>query len=324
MSQEPEHPDNDSPQFEPSPSPDQPGSPPPAGAPGSPGAPQPSLGAQQSAPAKQSTVSIMSTVTMSVAVAGLIIGGIALYRVFSPPKPPGETSGPPPGDMVKSDDFKKLTDRVDKMSSDVDQNKKQISNRPDYGPQMKLLNDRLNELTQTVTQMPAQFDSINQKLGTVSKIEESNSSNRVDGIDKRVTEMNHAVDALRADVAAIQRSSNGSGGSGKIDDAKVDVLALEQAIDLFKSKKYGEARAAFVRLQTIFPNDARVWYYSALANGFSSGQWLGDTERMVNTGLEKEKAGQPESATIDAVFAGLTPETGKDWLASYRKRIGAR
>ena len=343
MSQEPDRPAHDSPDFEPSPGEDQPATPlptresvvPVAQRPTDPAKPlvaaKPPAAARPAppahpTPARAGATSLISNALMMLLGAGLAAGGYGLARVYAPPGPAGEKSSTPPPDMVKADDFKKLTDRVDHMATDVDQAKKQIADRPDFGPQIKMQNDRINEVTQSVTQIPPQLDSINQKLTTYSKVEASSSPASLDALDKRVAETSHALDALRADVAAIQRSGRGSGGGGggRGGEGNVDGLAMDQAVELFNAKKYTDARNAFQRLQTAMPNDARVWYYSALSTGFSTGQWLNETERMAITGLEKEKAGQPDSSLVDATFANLTPSTGKDWLAGYRKRINAR
>ena len=268
---------------------------------------------------------IISGAVMMVVGSAITIGTFLLARAYAPPKPPGEVSGDATKDMVKKEDFKKLSDRVDHMATDVDQAKKQIADRPDYSNQIKMDNDRINQLSQTVTQMPAQFDSINQRLGTLSKMEDSNSSSRVDGIDKRVEDLSKSIDSIRAGMnTSPRRSGNAGGGSSRVEDVNIEGLAMEQAAELFNAKKYTEAKDAFMKLQAVFPDDARVWYYSALANGFATGKWLGETEQMVNTGLGKEKAGQPSSDKIDAIFAKLTPSTGRDWLASYRKRIGVQ
>jgi hypothetical protein len=40
----------------------------------------------------------------------------------------------------------------------------------------------------------------------------------------------------------------------------------------------------------------------------------------VKKGIERERAGTPPADQIDAAFSILTPDTGKDWLATYRKR----
>ena len=335
MADEEQYPATDTPQFDDSPPPrddphgtetDQPGTPPPAGAPTSPGlakpadAPRPSLAAQQAAPARQSTVSIMSTITMSVATAGLIMGGYALYRAFAPPRPPGEVTSGEMGDMVKKEDLKKATDRMDQIATDLDQAKKQIEARPDYAPQLKMQADRLNELSQSVSQMTPMFDSVNQKLDTLGKVQGTTAPGRIDAMDKQVEEMARALDALRANVASIQRAGGGGGASTNA-EAALEMQAMDSAVELFKAQKYTEARDAFVKLQASTPNDARVWYLAAIANGFATGVWVGETERMVNTGLDHEKAGQPSSGRIDSTLAFLTPNTGKAWLADYRKRI---
>ena len=210
------------------------------------------------------------------------------------------------------------------MSSELVQANQQIKDRPDYGPELKMQRERINEIDRTITDLPARFDSINQKLDTLGKIETSNSPSRIDAVDKRVGDLANAVDSLRTSVVGMRKPSDNSGGSTKLETVNLEGMAMEQAINLFKANKFTEARDAFKPLQTVFPDDARVWYYSALANGFASGQWLGETERLVNQGLEKEKAGQPNTAKIDADFADLTNNTGREWLAFYRKKIGAR
>ena len=350
MAQESEHPTDDSPQFNDSPIDAQAGTAQPAGPSASnhpdhddPPPPQAEAKPKTATPAhdqphdspkvspgektQPSRPAIISGAVMMVVGSAITIGTFLLARAYAPPKPPGEVSSDATKDMVKQEDFKKLSDRVDHMAMDVDQAKKQIADRPDYSNQIKMDNDRINELSQTVTQMPAQFDSINQRLGTLSKMEDANSSSRVDGIDKRVEDLSKSIEAIRAGMNSSPRRSGNAGasaGSSRVEDVNIEGLAMEQAVELFNAKKYTEAKDAFMKLQAVFPNDARVWYYSALANGFSTGKWLGETERMVETGLDKEKAGQPSTAKVDAIFANLTPSTGRDWLAGYRKRIGAQ
>ena len=65
---------------------------------------------------------------------------------------------------------------------------------------------------------------------------------------------------------------------------------------------------------------ARLWYFAALANGLTSGDWAGESEGMVRRGLACEQRGTPKRSDIDAQFSTLTKEQGKDWLEEWRKR----
>lgn len=96
--------------------------------------------------------------------------------------------------------------------------------------------------------------------------------------------------------------------------------SFEPGIGLFQKKEYGQASEYFQGLTEDQPEDARVWYYAALSRGLATNDWKGETEQLVRTGMEREKAGTPEKAKIDAAFAGLTTETGKDWLNFFRQR----
>ena len=94
--------------------------------------------------------------------------------------------------------------------------------------------------------------------------------------------------------------------------------AMAQGIALFKKGQYQQAEAIFRNLRTTRQQDARSWYYSALTNGFATGQWDGETRYFVIQGADRERAGLPPAAEIDSAFADLSPASGKDWLASYR------
>ncbi len=316
MSQESEHPATDSPAFVPSPNLDPPASSRPAGD-ASPVAATPPPPPTQ---AREATASTLSNVILMVVGGALAAGGYGLARMYAPPRPPGEVAGLPATDAVKPDDFKALSDRFDGMKASLDQISKQASDRPDPTLEVRSQKERLDSLAQTVGELPARFDSINQKLETINKQGGSGSSPRVDELDKKVANLSQTLESLKAD----RRATAASTGSVRVDGANPEAQAMEQAAELYKAKKYAEAKDAFNKLQATYPNDARVWYYSALANGFATGQWRGETERMVNRGLEKEKANQPDSSKVDALFSGLTTATGKEWLAEYRQRIGAR
>ncbi len=97
---------------------------------------------------------------------------------------------------------------------------------------------------------------------------------------------------------------------------------LQTGVEFFQKKNYAEASEFFAGLTKTQPDDARVWYYAALSRGLATRDWKGQTERLATQGVAREKAGKPDKPRIDAAFADLTPETGKDWLAYYRRRAG--
>ena len=275
-------------------------------------------GAKPAPAAKSSSTSMISNGIMMVLGAALAAGGYGLARVFDPPTAPGEVSNQTPADMVKKEDLQTLANRIDQMSVDLRTTQKQINDRPDTSAELKMQRERVDALDRQLAELPAQMDSIRQKLDTVSKIEDTNSAASVDTLNQRLTDLAQQVDSLQTAPAGPANQNQAA------DDLQVDKLAMGKAVEYFQSKKWSDAKGAFTKLQSVFPNDATVWYYSALANGFATGEWLGETERLVNVGLDKEKLGEPSSATIDAVFSGLTPATGQNWLAGYRQRIGAK
>jgi K+-transporting ATPase c subunit len=96
---------------------------------------------------------------------------------------------------------------------------------------------------------------------------------------------------------------------------------LAPAVKLLRDRQYAAASAAFRALAASHPDDACTWYYAALANGYATGQWRGETEDLVTKGADREKAGTPAAAEIDAAFADiLPPGPGRDWLNFYRQR----
>ena len=97
-------------------------------------------------------------------------------------------------------------------------------------------------------------------------------------------------------------------------------IARDLGAALFREEKYPAARDVFLTLVQNYPNDARLWYFAALANGLTSGDWTGESERMVRQGLACVQRGRPKGSDIDAQFSALTKEQGKDWLDEWRKR----
>ena len=192
---------------------------------------------------------------------------------------------------------------------------------PDPTPQIKLLDEKVADLGKSIGEMPGRLDSLAQKVEAASKGEGFAPAPKVDAIEKKVGELAESFDALKAGVATRPGPAHTT-PPARVEDINVEGQAMEEAVDLFRNGKYAEAKDAFVKLQSVYPDDARVWYFSALANGLATRNWQGESERLVQIGVEKEKAGTPDSAKIDAVFADLTATNGRDWLAFYRKQAG--
>src|SRR4051794_34822144 len=157
---------------------------------------------------------------------------------------------------------------------------------------------------------------------------------RVASFDADLGALDRTLDGLRAEVASLRlpvgkaASSNPAVASARraAHDVKEDRNAQDAAMgwgtELFSRGKYAEALKFFEKLQANHPDDARVWYYSALAQGFTTHNWLGQAERLAEKGIACERAGTPGTPRIDIAFTSLTVANGKDWLAAYRRRVG--
>jgi hypothetical protein len=178
---------------------------------------------------------------------------------------------------------------------------------PDLSPLRTRIDDLVKE-SQRLSALPATFQSLRQ---------------RVDALDK-------GLNALRTEVAAVPKHLDASLNALK--DAMVSRSAPDQVrqVDmardfgaaLFREGRYAAAREVFLALIENHQNDARLWYFAALANGLTSGEWTGESERMVRRGLECEQGGRPKRSDIDAQFSTVTKEQGKDWLEDWRRRAG--
>jgi hypothetical protein len=124
-----------------------------------------------------------------------------------------------------------------------------------------------------------------------------------------------------ADADRAESSDGASNDAGQPGEADVndDDATMDLGAELFGNGRYAQARDVFRRLQKERPHDARVWYYSALANGIVTHVWDGETKRLFEKGAERERAGTPSRDRIGAAFAKLKPEKAKEELSHYRQ-----
>jgi hypothetical protein len=258
---------------------------------------------------------------------GGLVGWAAARKGFPRTEPPATTAtNSLLGEVVRSIDAKAsksaldaLTSRLGEIQSELGTLRRELArleDRPDatttahlmpsdLAPLRKRI-DGLVEESQKLSPLPASFQSLRQ---------------RVDALDK-------GLGSLRTEVAAVPKQLDASLNALKEtmvarpapDHASPTDTARDLGAALFREGKYVAAREVFLALVKSDPNDARLWYFAALANGLTSGDWTGESDRMVRRGLACEQRGSPKRADIDAQFATITKEQGKDWLDEWRKR----
>ena len=271
-------------------------------------------------PPRERAASVFSNAALMLFGAVLAGGGWWLARLWAPPPPPGEINSPAaasPG--VDPDEFRKLAGRVDALKTQDDATAKKVVDAPGLDPDVKKLRDQLADLSRTVGDLPSRFETLDKKIDAESKALAVAPSPRMDAIEKRVVDLAQAIELLKDEVKARPKSLTQAAPVPGPDEK-----GIELAVESFKQGKYAEADAAFARLRATAADDARLWYYAALSRGLDTREWTGETERLVLAGMEREKAGSPSVVAIDKTFSQLTPATGKDWLAAYRKRIAPR
>jgi tetratricopeptide (TPR) repeat protein len=173
---------------------------------------------------------------------------------------------------------------------------------PDLGPLQAKVDD-LAKSSEKAAGLPKKIDVLEAKLGSV---------------DKSIAALGDEVAALKSDVKKAAETATTPAASAPA-EASGSGDALQPGIVLFKAGKYKEASDAFKKLTESTPDDARAWYLAALSNGMATNQWQGETLRMVNKGVEREKAGTPEAGKIDQAIGTFVPATAKTWFDYYRK-----
>lgn len=258
------------------------------------------------------------------AVLALIFGGLGawgferfLAKPTPPPEPPTAKAPEKPTPPRPADDkqLNALSKKVDDLNSQVSRIRDQIlvesKNQPRH--QIKALTNRVEALE----------SQIEPNSGPNVKIDELNT--HITTLDKSIETLRDEVLALRDGVGSAPSTSTTQRTTARppaVNDADGSDLGegFSTGVEQFHKARYAEALRAFRQAQTDHPDDARVWYYSALAEGFSSRDWTGKAAELVKRGIEQERKGSPSPETIDNAFDALTSATGKDWLAGYRKR----
>jgi hypothetical protein len=207
-----------------------------------------------------------------------------------------------------------------------------------------VLQQRVDAMSTPVDTNPSDLASIHVKLGELSDKVEG-----VASLPERIRRMEDRLDGVQGEMKGLRDQLTTKAGRVvapsrpvAAPDRKVELIAapapapspptdagspdetLASGIDLFKKGLYTKADEVFGKLRASKSKDARAWYFSALAHGFATGQWEGETRTFVVQGADREREGSPPASQIDSAVAGLSPAQGKDWLASYRAQLAKR
>jgi hypothetical protein len=263
------------------------------------------------------------------ALLGLVFGGIGAWgyerfvadRITPRPEPREVAADEAAEERAAA--VRDLSERVDRLDTRVQSIGEQLASVPE-DPELKPIRDKVAEVDQLglrVSDLEKKLDKIPNEIAQNEKQIEVN-ADYLDDIKTRLTGMRTTRQAsgTAADASPTPEAAPAGAASEPAKAGDSEAPDFDEALKLFKDRKYAEARDAFLERTELEPDDARNWYMAALANGFASGEWRGETERMVKEGVDRERAGTPSKAEIDAAVGDLTATTGKDWLAAYRKR----
>lgn len=217
----------------------------------------------------------------------------------SPPAPaPAQ-----PGSEASSAELDALSAEVQSLSAQLAAVEKRLTAMPEPGAaaDLKPLQERLNRLDD----LPDRVESLSKQVAALSE---------------RVATVEDSVATVRKEIEVVQEQARTPAEPKAEAPAANAALAgaeLDRAGNLLVKQQYAEAQKILADLREKFPDDARVWYASALANGFATGTWDGQTVQFAQRGAERERAGTPDKAEIDRIFADIRPET-RTWLDYYR------
>jgi hypothetical protein len=213
-------------------------------------------------------------------------------------------------------------------------------------PGLHTLQVQVTELTKELDEtanLPAEFRDLERRLSAVEQkvkslrdhaasdsgaSDEKSSGETTSSDAKRSTptdEPTAAVDAPKKPAVAPSSDDSANDASEESEPGEADVndndATTDLGVELFQEGRYAQAREVFRRLQRVRPHDARVWYYSALSNGMVTNVWDGETKRLFEKAIDRERAGMPASERINATFEKLKPAKAKQELSRYRGRV---
>jgi K+-transporting ATPase ATPase C chain len=274
-------------------------------------------------------VELVNVLEVNLAVRNQLGSKEVLERLAPPPAAtPAEAKPPAAAAPAPAEEIMSIRTQIGEIASQIGKLGTQIAaiaRRDDDAGKtregIKAIEDRITKLASDTRDIPGLSDRLNGLEGRVKSADDS--------VRQLGTKVQQAVDALKALPKPAPPAAAPSSRRDQTLDAGA-VVKVRTAVDLapgvalFTKGQYASAAETFRALTRDYPDDARVWYYTALAQGIATNQWGGETEALVNKGVEREKAGTPAPAQIDTAFSSLAPASVREWLAAYRQRAALR
>lgn len=215
-------------------------------------------------------------------------------------------------------------------SDDADTLKKQLA---DLMERVDGLSARIDRMSRPKDETPPVLHTMQIKMGELARLMDDVSSlpaqvrhydNRVESLQEEIKTLRSRIESLTSDRS--EGSNTKSASPHKSEAAppatknQAESPTMELGVTLLERGQYASAREVFMRLELAQPRDARVWYFGALAAGLTTGKWDGEAKQFVEKGIERERAGTPSTAEIDAALATRKPITGEPWINALRRK----
>lgn len=217
---------------------------------------------------------------------------------------------------VSADQIDEISRRLDGLQARVEKLPK-----PSELPNLEPINQRLSavdDLSRKLESQQARYVPLPEKI--------DENARKITAMMADLSGVRDEITTLRGDVqsnkAALTKDAAVKPAAGAAPETPTPGVQenYQKGLEQFQKRQFKSASETFAKLTEEQPDDARNWYFAALSRGFDTGNWKGETERLVNEGVTRERSGKPDKAEIDAAFSGLTAESGKDWLVFYRRR----
>jgi TolA-binding protein len=217
-----------------------------------------------------------------------------------------------------SDQYKDVQARLESVAKsssapEVASLEQKVARVDGLSQQVEAIGNKLGPITQQLAQSQQKLSDLDGKLGEIRREMKETTTAR-----ERTAASPSRDDGASRTPTPAQRDG-GEEASPAAEKGESSDSTYEAGVRQFRNKQYRDAYVTFRRLVQSRPDDARNWYYAALSYGLANGDWGRDTQIMAEQGADREKAGKPPKPEIDAAFAGLTKETGKEWLDFYRQ-----